>query len=93
MLINKIVVSDKFEYSDTGFKQLIGQKDDNSIRPLRIILPEMSGYIKYFDNGRKKMSLMIGDDNVFLKHYEIGTKLKSYYTSNFMACLFIMKNT
>ena len=53
----------------------------------------MSGYIKYFDNGRKKMSLMIGDDNVFLKHYGIGTKLKSYYTSNFMACLFIMKNT
>ena len=29
----------------------LGYKDDNSVRPLGIILPQMSGYNKYFDNG------------------------------------------
>ena len=41
----------KFEHIDTGFKYFLGYKDDNSIRPLGIILPQMSGYNKYFDNG------------------------------------------
>ena len=34
VLINKIVVFDKFEYSDKGFKYFIGYKDGNSVRPL-----------------------------------------------------------
>ena len=48
---NKIVISDKFKHSDNGFKYFIGYKDDNAIKPLCIILPQMSGFIKYFDNG------------------------------------------
>ena len=43
---------DKFEHSDKGVKYFIGYKDDN-IRPLCIILPQMSWYIIYFDNGGK----------------------------------------
>ena len=39
---NKIVVSDKFKHSDDGFKYFIGYYDD-LIRPLCIILPQMSG--------------------------------------------------
>ena len=34
VLINKVLVFDKFEYSDTGFKYFIGYKDDNIVRPL-----------------------------------------------------------
>ena len=48
---NKIIISDKFKHSDNGFKYFIGYKDDNVIKPLCIILPQMSGFIKYFDNG------------------------------------------
>ena len=44
---------DKFEHSDKGVKYLIGYKDDNIIRPLCIILPQMSRDIIYFDNGGK----------------------------------------
>ena len=29
--------------------------DDDLIRPLCIILPQMSGYIKYLDNGGKNV--------------------------------------
>ena len=51
---NKIVVSDKVKHSDDGFKYFIGYlHDDNVIRTLRYILPQMRGYIKYFDNGGK----------------------------------------
>ena len=51
---NKIVVSDKFKHKDNGFKYFIGYKDDNIVRPLCIILRQMSGYIKYFESGGKK---------------------------------------
>ena len=51
--INKIVISDKFKHNDIGFKCFIGYEDDNIVRPLCIILPQMSGYTKNLDNGGK----------------------------------------
>ena len=52
---DKVVVSDKLKHSDDGSIFFIGYlHDDDVIRPLCIILPQMSGYIKYFDNGGKK---------------------------------------
>ena len=44
---NKIVVSDKFKHSHDDFKCFISylHDDDDVIRPLCIILPQMSGYI------------------------------------------------
>ena len=47
--INKIVIPDKFNHDDKGFRYFIGYKDDNIIRLLCIILPQMSRYIKYFE--------------------------------------------
>ena len=46
--IDQIVVSDKFEHSDEGYKYFIGYQEDESVKPLGIILPQMNGYIKYF---------------------------------------------
>ena len=60
--IDKIVISDKFKHTDKGFKCFIGCKDDNIIRPLCVILPQMNGYIKYFDNSGKNMSFLAEDD-------------------------------
>ena len=40
--VNQILISKRFEYSGKGFKYFIGYKDDNIIRPLCIILPQMS---------------------------------------------------
>ena len=51
---NSKLKSDKFEDSDNGSKYYIGNKDGDIIRPLCIVLPQMSGYIKYFDNSEKK---------------------------------------
>ena len=52
--VNQILISNKFEHSDKGFKYFIGYKNDNIIKPLCIIIPQIGGYIKYFENGWKK---------------------------------------
>ena len=54
---SSIVVSDKFEHSDDGFKYFTGYKEGEIVKLLCIILPQMSGYIKYFENGRKDVFL------------------------------------
>ena len=59
VITDKIVVSDKFKHSEEGYKYFIGYQEDEIIRPLCIILPQMNGYIKYFQNGGKNMSLLI----------------------------------
>ena len=46
--IDQIVVSDKFEHSDEGYKYFIGYQEDENVKPLGITLPQMNGYIKYF---------------------------------------------
>ena len=73
--IDKILIPDKFKHSDKGFTYFIGYTDNDNIRPLCIILPQMSGYIKYFDGGGKNMSFKIEDDNVFSKYNEIWNKI------------------
>ena len=49
---NKIVISDTFEL-DEADKYQIGYKDGELLKPLCIILPQMSGFINYFDGNIK----------------------------------------
>ena len=74
--VDQIVVSDKFKHSDDGFKYFIGYKEGEIVKPLCIILPQMSGYIKYFENGVKNMSFVIKDDDVLDKYNETWNKIK-----------------
>ena len=54
---DKIVVSDNSKHSDNGSKYFICYLDDDDIiRPLCIILPQKSGYMKHIDDGGKNMS-------------------------------------
>ena len=46
------------------------------IVPLCIILPTMSGWMKYFENGGKNMSFKMQDDKVYLKYNEVWNKIK-----------------
>ena len=43
----------------------------------------MSGYIKYFENGKKKMSFKIEEESVYLKYTEIWNKIKSVLNVKF----------
>ena len=62
--IDKIVVSDKFRHSEDGYKYFIGYQEDEILRLLGITLPQMNGYIKYFENRGKNMSFLIENNEV-----------------------------
>ena len=74
--LDHIVISDKIKYSDDCFKYFIGYKEGEIVKPLCIILPQMSGYIKCFENGGKNMSFVIKDDDVLDKYNEIWNEIK-----------------
>ena len=61
---DQIVVSDRFKHSDEGFKHFIGYQEGEIVKPLCVILPQISGYVKYFENGGKNISFLIKDDEV-----------------------------
>ena len=44
--VDQIVVSDKFKHSNEGFRYFIGYQEAEIVKPLSIILPQISGYIK-----------------------------------------------
>ena len=67
IITDKIVVSDKFRHSEESFQYLIGYQEDEIVKPLCLILPQMNGYRKYFENGRKNISLSIKNNEVWEK--------------------------
>ena len=75
--VDQIVVSDKFKHNNEGFKYFIGYQKGEIVKPLCIILPQMSGYIKYFENGGKNMSFLIKDDEVWEKYEQIWDVIKN----------------
>ena len=83
MNVDQIVVSDKFKHSDDSFKYFIGYKEDEIVKPLCIVLPQMSGYIKYFENGGKNIFFVIKNDNVLDKYNEIWDNIKGELNTKF----------
>ena len=75
--INKIVVSNKVKGNNETNKYFVGYMDDiDVVKPLCIILPQMSGYIKYFEDGGKNMSFKIENYSVYIKYNQIWNKIR-----------------
>ena len=73
---DQIVVSHKFILTDEFFNYFIDYDECEIVKPLCIILPQISGYIKYFENGSKNMSFLIKDDEVWDKYDKTGCVIK-----------------
>ena len=69
--LKKIVLSNKWKTNDTPYKYLCGYLNNDVIQPLCVILLQMNGYIKYFDDGGKNMSFITDDEEVYKKYNEI----------------------
>ena len=69
--LDKIVVSSKWKINETTYKYLCGYLNNDVIQPLCVILPQMNGYIKYFDNGGKDMTFVTNNEKVYDKYNEI----------------------
>ena len=63
--VDQMVTSGKFNYSDEGFKYFIGYQEgkNETVKPLFIILPQTSGYIKSFENGGKTMPFLVRNND------------------------------
>ena len=84
--LSKIVVSSRWKLNDTTYKYFCGYlNNDGIIKPLRVILPQMNGYIKYFDDGGKNMSFVTDGEKVYEKYYEIWNVVKSLLKLKFAA--------
>ena len=68
--LDKIVVSSKWKINETTYKYLCGYLINDVIQPC-VILPQMNGYIKYFDNGGKNMTFVTDNEKVYDKYSEI----------------------
>ena len=71
---SKIVVSNKWKINISS-KFFIGYIKEGAICPLCIILPQMSGFVKYFEDGAKNMSFMTEDKDVYLKYSKVWDKI------------------
>ena len=66
--LSKIVVSSRWKLNDTTYKYFCGYLNNDVIKPLCVILPQMNRYIKYFDNGGKNMSFVTDDKELYEKY-------------------------
>ena len=69
--LSKIIVSSKCKINDKTYKYFYRYLNNDVIQPLCVILPQMSGYIKYFDDGGKNMSFVTDDEEIYKKYNEI----------------------
>ena len=53
-----------------------GYKEGEIVKLLCIVLPQMSGYTKHFENNGKNMSFMVKDDDLLDKYNELWDKIK-----------------
>ena len=83
--LSKIVVSSRWKFNDTTYKYFRiylnndtteSSSSERIIKPLCVILPQMNGYIKYFDDGGKNMSFVTDDEKVYEKYNEIWNVVK-----------------
>ena len=75
--LSKIVVSSRWKLNDTTYKYFCGYlNNDGIIKPLCVILPQMNGYIKYFDTDVEK---------VYEKYDEIWNVVKGLLKLKFAA--------
>ena len=69
--LDKIVVSNKWKINEKTYKYLCGYLNNDVIQPLCVILSQMHGYIKYFDDGGKNMTFVTDNEKVYDKYNEI----------------------
>ena len=89
--INKILISKPETYENNMRKYIIGY-NDNTISPLQLCLPQMTGYLNIFKDGARKMSFFT-TNNEFLERYTaIWEKISDLVTKNLIVILFITIN-
>ena len=80
---SKIIVSNKWKINDSTIKFFTGYLNEDIIRHLCIILPQMSDFIKYFDDGNKDMLFKIENKDIYSNYSDIWNKIKKLLNVTF----------
>ena len=81
--VNKILVSKRESYgTKNSLKYFIGYNDDDDLRKLCIILPQMIGYVKHFDSNQT-MSFKVSDNKLLNKYNKIWEKISNLLNIEF----------
>ena len=83
--INRIALFDKTSYGNKGsFKHYIGYRHkDRTFSLLNIKLPQLTGYVKHFNNGDKFVNFLVIDKELLKKYNEIWSKIKNLFKKEF----------
>ena len=81
--INKILISKPESYDKNNMKKYIIGYNDNTIIPLQLFLPKITGSLNIFKDGTRKMSFFT-DNNEFLERYTaIWEKISDLFNKKF----------
>ena len=68
---------------DLTYEHICGYLNNDTIQLLCVILPQMNGYIKYFDDGAKNMSFVTDDEKIYKKYNEIWEVIRNLLKIDF----------
>ena len=81
--VNNILVSKKESYGNkNSFKYFIGYNDNDNIRPLCIRLPQMTGYVRKFDENAT-MSFIVKNKQLLKKYIKLWEAIEGLMKINF----------
>ena len=66
----------RWKINETTYKYVCGYLNNDVVQPLCVILPQMNGHIKYFDNGGKNRTFVTDNEKVCDKYNEIWEKIR-----------------
>ena len=67
-----------------SYKYFIGYLyNDNKVKPLHIMLPETSGYVKGYDRQTKWMYFLTEDDDLLKKYNTVWDKVSAHIKKEF----------
>ena len=72
-----------FQRNGKLIKYISWYLNNDTIQPLCVILPQMDGYVKYFDDGGKNMSFVTDDEKIYKKYNEISEVIRNLLKIDF----------
>ena len=76
--IEKVLVSNKISLGEKNYKYFIGNlHNDHKVKPLHMMLPKTSAYLKSYDGQTKWMYFLIEDDKLLEKYNTISDKVSA----------------
>ena len=75
--IEKVLVFSKISSGEKNYKYFIGYlHNDHKVKPLHIMLPKVSAYVKSYSGQTKCMYFLIENDDLLEKHNKVSADIK-----------------